>query len=264
MRKPRSVTSQVMWSAVEGSVRATIPAILRPRPAPGSSDDGRRRVGEQRVRDHLLEVVLRGLDVQAGQLAAEHHRRAGPRGDEVADRGQARDRGVAAHVPDEQPLQARRHAQVAGQPDVEAGGGVAGAGDDGEQADVPGRQAGGVQRAGDRLLAQRQRLGDVALHPGAGAPLAEVLVQRAGHRMPAADAGSGEDPAGGPHPLVVPGEVPLPDGVLVDRRGESGARARDDGAAHKVSGALGLGVICPTVRRGFRLSRSAARHRLRP
>src|SRR6185312_9035602 len=36
IRKPRSVTSQVMWSAVDGSVRATTPASRRPRVAPGS------------------------------------------------------------------------------------------------------------------------------------------------------------------------------------------------------------------------------------
>ena len=37
MRNPRSVTSHVMWSAVEGSVRATMPATRRPRAAPGST-----------------------------------------------------------------------------------------------------------------------------------------------------------------------------------------------------------------------------------
>ena len=48
------------------------------------------------MRDDLLEIVLRGLDVQAGQLDAEHHGRAGPRGDEVADR---RETGIAAWQP---------------------------------------------------------------------------------------------------------------------------------------------------------------------
>ena len=185
MRKPRSVTSHVMWSAVEGSVRATMPASRRPARRARLHDDGGGGVGEQRVRDHLLEVGLRRLDVQAGQLAAQQHGRPGAGGDEVADRGQARDRGVAAHVPDQQPLQPRRHAEVAGQPDVQARGGVAGAGGDGEQADVPGREPGGVQRAGHRLLAQRQRLLDVALHAGAGAPAAEVLVERVGDGVPA-------------------------------------------------------------------------------
>ena len=38
IRKPRSVTSQVMWSAVDASVRATMPATRRPRAAPGVPD----------------------------------------------------------------------------------------------------------------------------------------------------------------------------------------------------------------------------------
>ena len=59
-----------------------------------------------------------------------------------------------------------------------------------------------------------------------------------------ADAGAGEDPAGGADALVVPGEVALPDGVLVERRRERGAGPGHDRAAHAaVSGARGLGVM---------------------
>ena len=59
-----------------------------------------------------------------------------------------------------------------------------------------------------------------------------------------ADAGAGEDPPGGAHALVVPGEVALPDGVLVQRRRQRRARPGDDRAAHPtVSGARGLGVM---------------------
>ena len=96
----------------------------------------------------------------------------------------------------------------------------------------PGREARVVQRAGHRLLAQRQRLLDVALHPGARAPAAEVLVQGIGDGVPASDPGAGEDPPGGAHALVVPGEVALPDGVLVQRRREGRPGSGDDGAAH--------------------------------
>ena len=74
-------------------MRATMPASRRPRAGARLDDDGRRGVGEQRVRDDLLEVGLGRLHVQAGQLAAEQHRGPGPGGDEVADRGQP---GIAA------------------------------------------------------------------------------------------------------------------------------------------------------------------------
>ena len=43
----------------------------------------------------------RRLDVQRRQLEAQHHGRTTPAGDEVGDRAQPGDRGVAAHVPDE-------------------------------------------------------------------------------------------------------------------------------------------------------------------
>jgi hypothetical protein len=108
--------------------------------------------------------------VQAGELQAEHHRRPLTGGDEVGSGAQARQRGVAAHVPDVQALHPVGHPQVAGQQDVEPRRDVARAGHDGEQPDVPGVQAGVGQRAAHRALAQRQRLGQEALHPGGGAP----------------------------------------------------------------------------------------------
>src|SRR3712207_7488823 len=46
----------------------------------------------------------------------------------------------------------------------------------------------------DGLLAQRQGLRDVAGHACAGAPSAEVLVDRVGHRVPPLHPGAGEDP----------------------------------------------------------------------
>ena len=117
--------------------------------------DGRGRVAEERVRHHLAAVVGRGLDVQRRQLAAQQHGRPTAADDVVGDGAQAGDRGVAAHVPDEDPLQVGSHAEVGRDADVEAGRGVAGAGGHGEQADVLGGEPGVGQRRGDRVLAER-------------------------------------------------------------------------------------------------------------
>ena len=115
--KPRSVTSHVMWSAVETSVRATTSTTSKPGRV-GLQHHGRGGVAEQRVRHHLLQVLgrrraaARGLGgrlhVQARQLEAEHHGRLATGGDEVGGGGEAGQRGVAAHVADVQALHARR------------------------------------------------------------------------------------------------------------------------------------------------------------
>ena len=52
-------------------------------------DDRGGGVREQRVGHHLLHVVGRRLDVQAGQLDAQQHRRAAARDHEVGDRAEA-------------------------------------------------------------------------------------------------------------------------------------------------------------------------------
>ena len=117
--------------------------------------DGRGRVAEERVRHYLAAVVGRGLDVQRRQLAAQQHGRPTVADDVVGDGAQAGDRGVAAHVPDEHPLQVGSHAEVGRDADVEAGRGVAGAGGHGEQADVLGGEPGVGQRRSDRVLAER-------------------------------------------------------------------------------------------------------------
>ncbi len=63
-------------------------------------------------------------------------------GDVFGDRAEAGDRGVAAHVADDDAAHVRRHAQFVGEQDVQARGHVAGAGHDGEQAEVGGGEAG--------------------------------------------------------------------------------------------------------------------------
>ena len=116
-----SVTSQVMWSAVEVSVTAATSRTAYPG-LPGRGDhDGGRGVREERVRDDLLGVHpgRRRLDVQAGQLGAEQQRRPAPGGHEVAHRAEPGQRRVTAHVPDEEPLRVGRHAHVPGQQDVQ-------------------------------------------------------------------------------------------------------------------------------------------------
>ena len=72
----------------------------------------------------------------------------------------------------------------------------------------------------------------------------------------------GEDPAGRAHALVVPGEEAVPDGVLVERGRERGARAGHDRGAHRRgSAARGLGVM---PRRYVRAHAGPPPHRLRP
>ena len=75
---------------------------------------------------------------------------------------------------------------------------VAGAGGDGEQADVLGPQAGVGQRGADRVLAQRQRLGAVAAHARPGRPAGDVLGRRVHRGVPAAHPGAEEDPRAPP------------------------------------------------------------------
>ena len=87
-------------------------------------------------------------------------------------------------MPHEEPLGIAAHAQVPGEQDVQPRGGVPGAGADHEQADVAGGQAGAGERPADRLLAQRQRLHQVAPHPPLGRPLGDVLDQRVDDRLP--------------------------------------------------------------------------------
>ena len=159
----------------------------------------RGRVAEQRVGHHLLEVgpgrrraacaVRRRLDVQAGELQAEQDSRFAAGDDVVTDSAEARQRGVATHMADVEPLGVIPHAEVAGQQDVQARRGVAGAAHDREQPDVGRVEAGVGERLADRLAAERQRLGDEALHAGAGAPRRDILRARVDHAAPGLDAG---------------------------------------------------------------------------
>src|SRR3712207_7017157 len=59
-----------------------------------------RGVGEQRVGDQLLGIVRRRLDVQARELEAQEDADLAARHRGVGHRGEAGNRGVAAHVAD--------------------------------------------------------------------------------------------------------------------------------------------------------------------
>jgi hypothetical protein len=158
--------------------------------------------------------------VQAGEFRAEQQRRAAAGRDEVGRRAQTRQRGIAAHVADEEALQRRRHAHVPGQQDVQARRRIAGAGADHQQAQLVGGDPGLGERPADRLLGQRHGLHLVAAHPALGGPAGDVLQQRADRRLPGADPRVGEDPLRQPAPAtrVVLGEEALPQLVLCRRR----------------------------------------------
>jgi hypothetical protein len=127
------------------------------------------------VGDHLLQVLGRRpaaagrfrcwLDVQAGQLDAEHDSRLSASDDEVVGRGKAGHRRVTTHVAEVQPLGCIRHTEVARQEYVQPLRRVAGAGHDGEQADVLHRHAALGEGRGDGLSAQRHYLLQEPLHP---------------------------------------------------------------------------------------------------
>jgi hypothetical protein len=119
-------------------------------------------------------------------------------------------------VPDDEPLHVRAHAEVGSDADVEAGRRVAGAGDDGEEADVGGIEARVVERGGDRLLAQRQRVVRVAAHPHPRRPGGRVLDGRVDGRVAAPHARPEEDPLGDPVAGEVLGEGVLPHVGLLD------------------------------------------------
>ena len=190
-----------MWSAVVGvGDRGDLDASAYPgrRRAPAPPPRPRRRT----ARAPPSAAGRRSAAARAGSAAP---RRAAPpagrrSGDEVGGHAQPGQRGVAAHVADEEPLRVRRQAQVAGEQDVQAGGHVAGAGADASRP----TSLGGARRrrpsaADDRVLAQRQRLGQVALHPRRRSASADdVLDQRVDHPVPGDHAGVGEDPLGQP------------------------------------------------------------------
>ncbi len=90
----------------------------------------------------------------------------------------------------------RRHAHVAGQQDVQARGGVPGAGADREQPQLVRGDTGVDQRPAHRLLAQRHRLDLVAAHPALGRPVGHVLEQRTDRGLPGASPRSWRRSAG--------------------------------------------------------------------
>ena len=200
IRKPRSVTSQVMWSAVVVSVRRDhVGDLDRRGRSPGSSTTA----AAASLNSAWATTCSRSASAAGragwsapGRAAPTGRPRAATKSVTAPEPGQ---RGVAAHVPDEQPLH----------PAACPGRGPAGCPAPGWRTRCRRRRRTARRRpaaspasssaAGDRLLAQRQRLGDVPLHPGAGAPAGDVLVDRVDDRVPALrHAGGAEHPLGRP------------------------------------------------------------------
>src|SRR4028119_387668 len=163
--------------------------------------------------------------MQAGQLEAQHHGWASPGGGEVAHGTKTGKCCIATHVADHQPLYVDRHAKVTSEQDVETWGGVTSARDDREQTDVRRSEAGVRHRRRDCLFAERHRLFDEALHAGAGAHGADVLVGGGEDAVPGADAGRLPPPPRHPVARVVLVEVALPQGLLVHGHRDGVARA---------------------------------------
>jgi hypothetical protein len=189
---------------------------------PRFDHQGRRPVGEQRMGHHLLEPARGRLDMQAGQLQAQQQGRTAAGHDVVAERPEAGDRCVASHVPDEQTLGPGAHPELVGQADVDAGRGVPGAGDHGEEPDICCGQAGGRQGTRRRSPAERHGLLHVADHPGAGRPPGDVLPGGVDRHVAGGAPGGEEHPSG---PLVVPRvrAVELVPQVLLGARRRKGA-----------------------------------------
>ena len=219
--------SAVLASVTEVTSRTSRP--LRPDGSCGADHDGGGGVGEQRVHHHLLHRFggqrvggqLERLQVQAGQLEAEQHRRAAVLRDVVAGRSQSGQRRVAAHVAEHERPEIGGHAQVARQHDVQPRGRVARARGDHEHAEVLGPDVGGGEGVGERRLAQGDRLGQVAAHALARGPARDVLDDRVDHAVPGLHPDRPEHPLGDRVAAVVRGEEVVPQLALGD-----GARAR--------------------------------------
>jgi hypothetical protein len=135
-------------------------------------------------------------------------------------------------VADQQPLHVGRHAEVPREQDVEPGRHVAGAGHDGEQADVLGGDPGLLERLADRPVAERHGLVEVAAHARAGAPLDRVLLRaRVDHEVAGLDARHPPDLAGERVAGPVRVEEVVPQLLLADGGGDGVAGPDDPGQA---------------------------------
>ena len=185
IRNPRSVTSHVMWSAVDGLSAARRRPPPRPRRAPGSTTTAAAASANRAWATSWSRSWLGGLHVQPVSSQAECHRGTSPGGAKSV-RGRAP--GSRRSSPCARPAVAARpvHAEVAREADVEPRSRVPGAGGDGEQPTSSGSEPGGVEGAGHRLLAQGQRLlPRSATMRSAGSPAAQILVERTRDGVPA-------------------------------------------------------------------------------
>jgi short-subunit dehydrogenase len=197
-----------------------------------AQDDRGGGVREERVGDHLLGVDRGGLQVQRREFEAEQGGRAVMGGHVVGDRGEGRERSVAAGVSDEEPAGVRGQREHPRDFDVEAGRAVAGAGGDREQADLVGVGAGVFEGVPDGFEAERRRA--VAAHAFGSGPVGDGLeLGRVGRGVAAAHVGAGEDALGDAAAGEVPAEHVLPELVLLVGGRKGGADAGEAGGHHR-------------------------------